>query len=181
MLSLLAAAIASTVPPPTPTTAPVTLAPVGTIPVGGSGSSGVGSSVSDIFSTMVDNLGSNGYQTGVALITATIAVVAMLNLKVQRIVLVPVAIGAFWFGWLGWNTFTGDDNPLFPGDVSATKLWDVAFNGDMGFLLVVAVACVAAVFLWRKGTATGGRIMLLAGAILGASFVYNLVQAFRTS
>jgi hypothetical protein len=169
--------IAAVTDPTVPDSAP----PSTFVPGGGSSGSGIGSSVSDIVSTMIDNLGHNGYQTGVALITATVAVVAMLNIKVNRLVLAPVAIGAFWAGWLGWNTFTGQDNPLFPGDVSATKLWDIAFNGDMGFLLVVAVACVAAVFLWRKGVATGGRVMMLVGSVLGASFVYNLVQAFRAS
>ena len=136
-------------------------------------------SVSDVVSAVFDNLSNNGYQTGIALVTATIALVAMLNLAVHKAILAPVAIGAFWAGWLGWNTFTGQDNLLFPGDVSSTKLWDVAFTSDTGFLLVVAVACVAAIFLWRKSTALAGRIMLLVGAVLGASFVYNLVEAFR--
>ena len=48
-------------------------------------------------------------------------------------------------------------------------------------VLSVIVACVAAVFLWRKGTALASRVMLLVGAILGASFLYNLVEAFRVS
>ncbi len=142
---------------------------------------GFASSLADLISSVIDNLGNNGYQTGLALVVATAAIIAMLNLEVHKAVLVPVGIGAFWAGWLGWNTFTAQDNPLFPGDVSATKLWDVAFAGDTGFLLVVMVACVAAVFLWRKGTAMASRIMLLVGAILGASFLYNLVEAFRVS
>lgn len=140
-----------------------------------------GSSIVDLVSSVIDNLGNNGYQTGLALVVATAAVIAMLNLDVHKAVVVPVGIGAFWAGWLGWNTFTGQDNPLFPGDVSATKLWDVAFTSDTGFLLVVIVACVAAVFLWRKSAALVSRIMLLVGAILGASFIYNLVEAFRVS
>lgn len=157
-----------------PTTEPVAdaVAPV---------NEGFGSSVSDLVTSVVDNLGNNGYQTGVALVVATAAIIAMLNLEVHKAVLVPVGIGAFWAGWLGWNTVTAQDNQLFPGDVSATKLWDVAFTGDTGFLLVVIVACVAAVFLWRKGTALASRIMLLVGAVLGASFLYNLVEAFRVS
>ena len=57
---------------------------------------------------------------------------------------------------------------LFPGDVSATKLWDVAFTSDSGFLIVVIVACTAAILLWRKGTALSSKIVLLVGAILGA-------------
>ncbi len=142
---------------------------------------GSNSTVSDVISTMVDNVTESGYQTGVALVVTTIAIVAMLNLKVQKAVLIPVAVGAFWAGWLGWNTFTGQDNPLFPGDVSATKLWDLATTGETGFLLVVIVGCVAAVFLWRKGTTLPSRIALLFGAVLGASFVYNLVEAFRYS
>ena len=146
-----------------------------------SANGGVASSFSELVSAVFDNLGNNGYQTGMALVVATAAIIAMLNLDVHRAVLVPVGIGAFWAGWLGWNTVTAQDNPLFPGDVSATKLWDVAFTGDTGFLLVVIVACVAAIFLWRKGTALASRIMLLLGAVLGASFLYNLVEAFRFS
>jgi hypothetical protein len=103
----------------------------------------------------------------------------MLNIEVHWAIMVPVAVGAFWAGWLGWNTLSAQDNPLFPGDVSATKLWDVAFTGDTGFLLVVIVACVAAVFLWKKSTALASRLWLLLGAVLGASFVYNLVEAVR--
>lgn len=140
-----------------------------------------GSTFSDVFSTVAENLGKNGYQTGVAVVVMTVAVVAMLNIKVNRYMMFPVAVGAFWAGWLGWNTFTGSDQPLFPGDVSATKLWDVAFTSDTGFLLVAIVACVAAVFLWRTGTALGSRIVLLGGAVLGASFLYNLFEAFRST
>jgi len=144
-------------------------------------SGGAGSTIADVFTTVAENLGDNGYQTGVSLVVMTIAIVAMLNIKVNRYMMFPVAIGAFWAGWLGWNTFTGSDNPLFPGDVSATKLWDVAFTSDTGFLLVAMVACVAAVFLWRTGTALTSRIVLLGGAVLGASFLYNLFEAFRST
>lgn len=140
---------------------------------------GFASSVADVVSAVFDNLGSNGYQTGVSLLVATVAVVAMLNLKVNTWIIVPVTIGAFWAGWLGWNTLTAQDNPLFPGDVSSTKLWDVAFTGDNGFLLVAGVASVAAIFLWKSGLALAGRLWLLLGAILGASFLYNMVEAVR--
>jgi hypothetical protein len=163
----------------------VPLAPPGTDPPvdGGAGSTGgengIWSSTVDVVETIVDNLGNNGYQTGVAMIAATIAIIAMLNMAVHKAVIVPVAIGAFWAGWLGWNTLTGQDNPLFPGDVNATKLWDVAFAGDGGFLIVVAVACGAAFFLWRKGVGVVSRLWLLLGAVLGASFLYNLVEAVR--
>jgi len=143
--------------------------------------SGLASSLADVISSVVDNLGNNGYQTGIALVVATAAVIAMINIDVHKAIIVPVAIGAFWAGWLGWNTLTAQDNPLFPGDVSATKLWDVAFAGDMGFLIVVIVSCVAAVFLWRKSTALAGRLWLLLGAVLGASFLYNLVEAVRVT
>lgn len=157
-----------------PTTEPVADAPA-------SGGNGFGSSVADVVSAVVENLGDNGYQTGVALVVTTAAVIAMLNIAVHKAIIVPVAIGAFWAGWLGWNTFTAQDNPLFPGDVSATKLWDVALEGDTGFLLVVIVACVAAVFLWKKSTALASRLWLIFGAVLGASFVYNLFEAVRDS
>ncbi len=171
MLPLFASVPVDTVPPTTsPTTVPIdpsTGAPASTI--------------SDVLSTVAKNLGNNGYQTGVALVVATIAVVAMLNLKVHRAMMAPVGVGAFWAGWLGWNTFTGSDQPLFPGDVSATKLWDVAFTSDTGFLLVAGVACIAALFLWRTGTAVASRVVLLGGAVLGASFLYNLYEAFRST
>jgi hypothetical protein len=154
-----------------------------TVPAGGfvpgTPVNGFGSSVSDVITTVIDNLGNNVYQTGLALVVATAAIVAMLNVGVHRLVLVPVGIGAFWAGWLGWNTFTGQNNPLFPGDVSATKLWDVAFTSDSGFLIVVTVACVAAILLWRKGTALSSKLVMIVGAILGASFLYNLFEAVR--
>ncbi len=137
------------------------------------------STLADVVSATWDNLGTNGYQTGVALVVATLAVVAMLNQKVKPVIIVPVAIGAFWFGWLGWNTMTGRDNPLFPGDVQATKLWDVAFASDEGFLLVVIVACIAAVFLWRKGTPLLNKVVIVAGAVLGSSFLYNVYESLR--
>jgi hypothetical protein len=156
-----------------------------TVPAGdfvpGSPTSGVGSTVADFIQTVIDNLGNNVYQTGISLIVATFAVVAMINVGVHRLVLIPVGIGAFWAGWLGWNTFTGQDNPLFPGTVSSTKLWDVAFTSDSGFLIAVIVACSAAVLLWRKGTTLSSRIVLLAGAVLGASFLYNLFEAVKTA
>lgn len=177
--------IAVTDPTVPPTTAPVIGDDAGesngSIGATGGGSGGVGSTLSNVVTSVFDNLGHNGYQTGVALVAATIAIVGMLNIGVHRAVIVPVGIGAFWAGWLGWNTFTGQSNPLFPGDVSATKLWDVAFTSDRGFLLVVAVACVAAVFLWRKGTDLFSRVMLIVGAVLGASFLFNLIEAFRVS
>lgn len=169
MLAWVFAAPDPTVPPTTEPPAP------------GGGGQAVSSSLSDVFSEMWDNVGRNGYQTGVALVVATAAVVAMLNIKVHKALIPPVAVGAFWAGWLGWNTFTNQDNPLFPGDVSAIKLWDVALAGDRGFLLVAIVACAAAVFLWRKSITLAGRLWLLVGAVLGASFVYNLVEAFRAS
>lgn len=161
-------------------TAPPTTEPViaGEAPSGGSG---FVSNFTDVITAIIDNLGNNGYQTGIALVVATAAVIAMINIDVHKAIVVPVAIGAFWAGWLGWNTLTAQDNPLFPGEVSATKLWDVAFAGDTGFLLVVIVSCVAAVFLWRKSTALAGRLWLLLGAVLGASFLYNLVEAVRVS
>jgi hypothetical protein len=168
------AMVVTTVPPTTP---PVTQPLVeGEAPDDGAG---FVSSFSDVIGAVIDNLGNNGYQTGIALVVATAAVIAMLNIEVHWAIMVPVAVGAFWAGWLGWNTLSAQDNPLFPGDVSATKLWDVAFTGDTGFLLVVIVACVAAVFLWKKSTALASRLWLLLGAVLGASFVYNLVEAVR--
>ena len=162
---------------PDPSVPPVTAAASdGAVPDTGAG---FGSAVVDVVGSIVENLGNNGYQTGVALVAATAAVIAMLNLAVHRAVIVPVAVGAFWAGWLGWNTLAGQDNPLFPGDVSATKLWDVALAGDTGFLIAASGACVAAFFLWRKGTALASRLWLLLGAVLGASFVYHLVEAVR--
>ena len=73
---------------------------------------------------------------------------------------VPVTIGAFWAGWLGWNTFTRQNNPLFPGDVHALELWDIAFESETSFLVVVIVACIAAIFVWRKSVTGLGKIAL---------------------
>jgi hypothetical protein len=138
-----------------------------------------GSSFWDVVTGTIDNLGDNGYQTGMALVVTTIAVIAMINISAPKWVIPAVGIGAFWAGWLGWNTLSGQDNPLFPGDVEAVKLWDVALAGDRGFLIVVIVACLAAVFVWRSGIAVSSRLMLMVGAVLGASFLYNLVEAVR--
>lgn len=142
---------------------------------------GLGASLWDVITGTVDNLGENGYQTGVAVVAATAAVIAMINIRSPRWVIPPVAIGAFWAGWLGWNTLSGQDNPLFPGNVDAVKLWDVALGGDRGFLIVVIVACVAAIFVWRTGMSLASRLMLMFGAVLGASFLFNLVEAVRVA
>jgi hypothetical protein len=131
--------------------------------------------------TMWDNLTNNGYQTGTALIVATVAIVALANIRAKLYVSIPVAIGAFWAGWLAWNTVTRQSNPLFPGDVQALELWDIAFQSDMSFLAVVIVACVAAVFVWRKSVNGVGKVAIVVGVILGASFVYNIVQSVRSS
>ena len=140
-----------------------------------------GRPISDVISTVVENLGKNGYQTGVALVVATAAIVAMLNLGVHRLVLVPVGIGAFWAGWLGWNTFTGAGPPVVPRRRERHQAVGRRVHQRHGFLLVVAVACIAAVLLWRTGTALSSRLVLLAGAVLGASFLYNLFEAFRNA
>ncbi len=140
-----------------------------------------GTNLSDLIGTMWDNLGDNGYQTGTALIVATVAIVALVNIKAKPYVSIPVAIGAFWAGWLGWNTFTRQNNALFPGDVQALELWDIAFQSDMSFLAVVVVACVAAVLLWRKSVDRVGKVALLVGVVMGASFIYNIVQSVRAS
>ncbi len=58
-----------------------------TVPAGdyvpGSTNNGFGSTVADVISTVVDNLGNNVYQTGLALVIATAAIVAMLNVGVH--------------------------------------------------------------------------------------------------
>jgi hypothetical protein len=179
MTSVFAAATGSTVPPTVPTTVLTTVPPVttpSTVPFDPNSDSAA-STLSDVISSVVDALGDNAYQTSVALIVATVAIVAMVNLKINKFIRVPVTIGAFWFGWLAWNTFTGQDNQLFPGDVSATKLWDVGTDDGRGFLIVVIVGCLAAVFVWRKGASLSSRIVMVLGFVLGASFVYNLVDS----
>lgn len=128
-----------------------------------------------------DHLGNNGYQTGTALIVATIAIVALINIRAKLYVLVPVAIGAFWAGWLGWNTVTGNSNPLFTGDPPALGLWDIAFQSDMSFLAVVIVACAAAVLVWRKTIGGVGKIAIIIGVALGASFIYNIMLSVQAS
>ena len=158
----------STVPTPVPTTVPTV--PSGPSPINGT-----------TIHAVWDHLGNNGYQTGTALIIATIAIVALINIKASLYVLVPVAIGAFWAGWLGWNTFTGNSNPLFTGHSPALGLWDIAFQSDMSFLLVVIVACAAAVLVWRRTIGGVGKIVIIVGVALGASFVYNIVQSIRAS
>ncbi len=146
-------------------------------PVPGEPGNETGSTISAIW----DNLGNNGYQTATAVIVATVAVIALVNIKAKPYVSVPVTIGAFWAGWLGWNTFTRQNNPLFPGDVRALELWDIAFESDTSFLVVAIVACIAAVLVWRKSVSGLGKIALVVGVVLGASFVYNVVQSVRNA
>ncbi len=176
MLAIVLAAV-------TDPTVPTTTGPgaSGADPSPAAAGKGFAAGIWDVISGTIENLGNNGYQTGLAVIVTTVAIVAMLNLGLPKWVLAPVGIGAFWAGWLTWNTLTAQDNPLFPGDVSATKLWDVALAGDRGFLIVVVVACVAAMFVWRSGIAFASRLMLMFGAVLGASFLYNLVEAVRVA
>ena len=138
-------------------------------------------SLTDLITTMWDNLGNNGYQTGTAVIVATVAIVSLINIKAKPYVMIPVAIGAFWAGWLAFNTFTRQSNPLFPGDVQALELWDIAFQSDEAFLAVVIVACVAAALVWRKSVTAIGKVAIVLGVILGASFVYNIVQSVRST
>ena len=164
--SLVASVTGTTVPPGQPAADPAS-------------SERFESSLWDVITGTIENLGDNGYQTGMAIVITTIAVIAMINISAPKWIIPAVAVGAFWAGWLGWNTLSGQDNPLFPGDVEAVKLWDVALAGDRGFLIVVVVACVAAVFVWRSGIAVSSRLMLMLGAVLGASFLYNLVEAVR--
>ncbi len=132
---------------------------------------------SNVISGFIEAIGNNGYQTGTALIVATLALIAMVNAGTNKLVAAGVAIGAFWAGWLGWNTVTGNDNQLFPGEVQATQLWDVAFTSDQGFLFVVVVGCLLAFFLWRKGLGLFTRIGLFLGGVLGASLLYNIYES----
>ncbi|MAT07342.1 MAG: hypothetical protein CL424_20135 [Acidimicrobiaceae bacterium] len=165
--------VPTSAPPSTPVSTPID-SPIDS-------DQGLLGSIGDVVRGTIDNLGENGYQTGVAIVVTTIAVVAMLNIKAPRWIIAPVGVGAFWAGWLSWNTMTGQDNPLFPGDIDATKLWDVALAGDSGFLIVVIVACVAALFIWRTSMALASRLMLMLGAVLGASFIFNLFEAVRVA
>ncbi len=168
----------ATIPPsPTPTTAP--------------GASGAGTPVlpdgpttvtfGEFFSSVIDTLVSHGYQTGVAAIVTAIAVVAMVNSGTHRLVTVITGVGAFWAGWLGWNSITGDRTPLFPGEISTINLWDVAIGSPVGFMIVAVAASITAVFLWRSRVNLPSRILLIVSATLGASFVYNVFEAFRTN
>lgn len=139
------------------------------------------STASDVISSVFDALGNNGYQTGISLIVATIAVVAMGNIGTHIVVKIVVGIGAFWAGWLGYNTLTGENHQLLPSDVGATKLWDIALTSPANFLLVVGVGCVAAIFLWRSALKPINRLVLMLGAVLGASLIYNLYEAFSVT
>jgi hypothetical protein len=180
MIGAVLFALVASVPEPTVPTTTEPVAPVDDVSPATAGK-GFAASIWDVVTGTADNLGANGYQTGLAVVTTTVAVIAMLNLSLPKWVLAPVGVGAFWAGWLGWNTLSAQDNPLFPGDVSATKLWDVALAGDRGFLVVVIVACVAAIFVWKQSTALAGRLMLMLGAVLGASFLYNMFEAVRAA
>lgn len=176
MSALLLAVTQTATPDDTSVTVPTT-----TPDVVASGSQSTFGGVREVFTGLIDALGDNGYQTGTALIVATVALVALLNLGTQKAAAAAVTIGAFWAGWLGWNTVTSSNNQLFPGDVQATKLWDVAFTSDIGFLVVAAVSCVIAALVWRKGVNVPGRAIMVVGGVLGASLVYNLFESVVAS
>ncbi|MFK7919433.1 MAG: hypothetical protein AB8G14_15260 [Ilumatobacter sp.] len=161
-----------------PDTAPVDTVPLDPQPVFDTTKS-TGAAVWDVFANVFDALGDNGYQTGTAVIVATAALVVLLNLGTNKFAVGAVVVGAFWAGWLGWNTFTDNDNQLFPGDIQATKLWDVAFTSDIGFLFVAVVSCVLAALLWRTGIGLASRVVVLIGGIMGASLIYNLYESVR--
>lgn len=173
--------VPSTVAPTTTTSAPPTTDPpvVVTVVDDDGEAQGIVPSIRDVVVDVWDNLGENGYQTGVSLIAATIAVIIMRNLKVKNYIQAPVTAGAFWAGWLLWNTVAGENNPLFPGDISATKIWDVALSDQWGFLTAVAAGCIAAIALWRSSQSNAIRAVLITGTVFGASLVYNLVESVR--
>jgi len=137
--------------------------------------------ISDVVTGLFSALGNNGYQTGTAVIVATVALIALINLGTHRVAIAAVTLGAFWFGWLAWNTVTSTDNQLFPGNVQATKLWDIAFTSDIGFLVVVLVSCVIAALLWRNGVNMASRLIMLVGGVLGASLIYNLYESIAAN
>lgn len=178
--------------PPTsgvPATDPVATVPADTVPVDSvpldpepvfDTSKSTGAAVWDVFTNVFDALGANGYQTGTAVIVATVALVVLLNLGTNKFATGGVVVGAFWAGWLGWNTFTDNDNQLFPGDIQATKLWDVAFTSDIGFLFVAIVSCALAALLWRTGISLASRVIVLIGGVMGASLLYNLYESVQS-
>jgi hypothetical protein len=133
--------------------------------------------LSEIISGTWDNLGNNGYQTGISLLVATLVVVALRNAQVNALVLVPVAIGAFWAGWLGWNTFTGEDNPLFPGDLQTLDLFDVATESATTFLVVAIGLTVVLAVAWKPKIGLFTKVAVLISAFLAANFIYNLLLA----
>jgi hypothetical protein len=45
----------------------------------------------------------------------------------------------------------------------------------------VIVACAAAALVWRKSIGALGKVAIVLGVILGASFVYNVVQSVRSA
>jgi hypothetical protein len=141
-------------------------------PVGGSTST-----VADVLSETWDNLGVNGYQTGTALLVATLVVVALRNAEVSTLVLIPVGIGAFWAGWLGWNSFTGEDNPLFPSDLETLDLVDVATESSNAFLVVAITLTVVLAVVWKPKIGLITKIAVLISAFLAANFFYNLLVA----
>ena len=87
--------------------------------------------------------------------------------------------GAFWFGWLGWNTFTGQDNQLFPGDVSATKLWDVGTDDGLIHLTLNGGRT------WRNVTPPGlapwAKVSLIDASHFDTLTAYAAINTLRLS
>lgn len=136
----------------------------------------------DIIQGIWDLLLADGYRTGAAFLLASVSLVLMINLGTWVPARPVITLGAFSIAWLGYNTFTGQDTPLYGNDA---RLWDVATQDSTGFLIISLVVGSAAIFVWRFQLGIASRLLLMAGALFGTSAVWGILtegyEAWQTT
>lgn len=134
--------------------------------------------MSEIWNLIIED----GYRTGIAFLTAAVALVLMINLGTFNPIRPVAALGAFAFAWFLYNTLTGQTTPLYGDDA---RLWDVATQGPTGFLIISVIVGLAAVFVWRFSLNIVNRLLLVTGTLFGVSLIYGMivgaVNAWQTS
>jgi hypothetical protein len=136
-----------------------------------------GQSISKFISDTVENLADGGYQLVWALIGMVIVFGIASSAKIKPWFSIPAAIGGFWAGWLAYGTFRRKGEPLFPGDIQASKLWELIFQDATAAIFVVMAG--ALVYYAGKSMKPVPRAILIIAAIFFASLVYNITRSYE--
>jgi len=100
--------------------------------------------------------------------------VLMINLGTIVFVRPVIALGAFAFAWFAFNTATGQTTPLYGDDA---RLWDVATQDAIGFLIIAVVVGLGIVLVWRFSINVVNRLLLVTGLLFGTSLIHGLIVA----